>query len=140
MAGYRSMSSLAAAMRRALVPAVNTMARSIEEKVDEKVMEYYQEYSPVQYDRTGTMSNAPQKTDAVSTGNGAQAEVYTDTGLSYNTGTWSMQEVWESANKYLHGGKVPGGVSVWDAPISEAQAESRSLWLTALRSAGLNVR
>lgn len=140
MAGYKSFSALKAAMTRALVPAVNTMARSIEEKVDQKVMEYYQEYSPVEYDRTGLMSSVPQKTDAVSTGNGASAQVYADTSLTYSTGTWNMPEVWDSANNYLHGGKIPGGVSVWNDPMEEAQAESRSLWLSALRSAGLNVR
>lgn len=140
MAGYKSFSALKAAMTRALVPAVNTMAGSIEEKVDQKVMEYYQEYSPIEYDRTGTMSYAPQKTDAVADGNSASAQVYADTSLTYSTGLWNMSEVWYSANNYLHGGKIRGNVSVWDNPIEEAKAESRSLWLSALRSAGLNVR
>ena len=140
MAGYKSLSALKAAMTRALVPAVNTMARSVEEKVDQKVTEYYREYSPVEYERTDTMMSAPRKTDATASDNGASAQVYADTSLAYSTGKWNMSEVWDSANNYLHGGKIPSGISVWDDPMEEAQAESRSLWLSALRSAGLNVR
>lgn len=141
MATYKSMSALKAALQKTLVPATNTMAKKIEQKVDEKVMEYYQEYSPIYYNRTGTMSNAPQKTDAISTGDGASATVYADTGLSYSAKGWSMVEVWDSANNYLHGGlNVGNGVAVWDEPMEESKMESHRMWLESLRAAGLPVK
>ena len=135
------MSALKTAMCKALVPATDTMAKKVMEKIDDKIMEYYEGYSPVYYERTGAMIDVPQKTDATGGDNTANAEVYADLSHQYLTGNWNMPEVWDSANNYLHGGlNVGNGVAVWDEPMNEVESESRAMWKDALNSAGLNVK
>lgn len=141
MATYKSMSSLKDALRKSLVPAVNIMSEKIEKKIDEKVMEYYQEYSPIDYDRTGAMSNVPQRTNATGSGNIVNAKVEADLSHNYSTGNWNMPEVWDSANNYLHGGlNVGNGVAVWDEPINESKNNSQSMWADSLKAAGIPVK
>lgn len=127
-------------MQKALVPATNTMAKKVMNKVDEKVIDYY-DYDPKVYDRTGAMSYVPQKTDAIGNGAIATAQVYADLSHEYSTGTWSMEQVWDSANNELHGGlNVGNGVAVWDEPMEETRNESRAMWKESLNAAGLSVK
>ena len=136
----RSMDQLKQALQERLVQAVDNMAQMVLDDVDDATMHYYQSYSPWLYDRTGTLSYAPRKTSATETGDGAQAQVYMDTSLGYHTGSWSMADVISAADSLTHGGKKVGeGVSIWAEPIKTAQGNSRSMWLRAMRDAGLPV-
>ena len=141
MATYNSLDSLKAALIDKLVAATDNMAKMVEDEVDDAVMHYYQSYAPRLYDRTGTLSHAPCKSPAAKTGDGASADVYMDTSLSYNTGTWSIENVIMSAEKLTHGGWRGGqGVSIWREPINQAQSKSSELWRKALTDAGLDVK
>lgn len=140
MATYKTMSSLKTALQKSLVPATNTMAKKVMEKVDERVIDYYLDYTPKVYQRTGLMSSVPQKTDASLSGDTANAKVYADLSLRYSTGTWTMEQVWSSANNYEHGGIKPTpGVAVWDEPMEESANNSRNMWRESLQSAGISV-
>lgn len=137
----KSMAEIRKALLKAMTDATNQMAKSVEHEVDERFMDYYTGYYPVEYNRTGAMSYAPQKTDAVASGSGASAAVYLNTDYSYDTGTWSGYEVIDSANKGLHGGIDAGdGVCVWDDPMNIVKSNSRSMWERAFKSAGVKLK
>lgn len=137
---YRSINDLKAALLDALTEATDCMAEMIQDEVDEAVRRYYLSYSPTQYKRTGTLSDAPQRLPAVQTADGAEACVYLDTGLQYHTGTWNMNNVIKAAELYTHGGVHKNGVSIWNEPMQEVAGKSRLMWKKALNDAGLSVK
>ena len=80
------------------------------------IYEYYGDYSPKRYERTGNLGDTPQiPVPAHITGNGASGEVGLNTGIGYSTGTpWTMTQVIDSAEAGLHGGyPYGGGVPFW---------------------------
>lgn len=139
---YSSISALKSALEKALLIAVDEMAETVEDKLDEAVMRYYQSYTPNLYDRTGTLSYAPQRTDARPAANGAEAEVYMDTSLHYRPGDWSMEQVITAADNLTHGGWYTSGagVSIYKAPIKVAKLSSRQKWEKSLKDAGIPMK
>lgn len=76
---------------------------------------FYQEFSPVEYERTLQLLHSLVKTNVKSTKNGFEAEIYFDAStLDYATGTWSGETVLNVAMKSRvpHGG-YSGGTAVW---------------------------
>lgn len=96
--------------------AVSYALDAIENDLDTYINEYYGDYSPIRYKRTGKLGNTPYiPVPAHITGDGASGDVGLNTGIGYSTGTpWSMTQVIDSAEAGLHGGyPYGGGVPFW---------------------------
>lgn len=85
--------------------AVAVAAEKVYKVIEEFVMQYYNDYTPEQYERTYQLLTSLVKSDIRSTGNGVAIDVYFDAGaLSYSTGTWGGEEVLSTALHGSHGG------------------------------------
>jgi hypothetical protein len=142
-----------AALKAALVAACTNAVAGVEEKVFEEfagnLNQYYTEFHPKEYIRTGALYNSLDRTGVQPTGSGASAEVYFNT-PSYVTGavpmqsgrtgwaTWSGETVLDVAMSGSHGGYV-GGTAIWDESIS-GLGDIESLLLRALRAQGIPVK
>lgn len=96
--------------------AVSYALDAIEDDLDTYINEYYGDYSPIRYKRTGKLGSTPYIPEpAHSTGSGASGKVGLNTGIGYSTGTpWTMEQVIDSAEAGLHGGyPYGGGVPFW---------------------------
>jgi hypothetical protein len=95
------------------VKAVANTERKVHEEVAGNLNQFYTEFHPDVYERTGALFNSLESTGATQTSNGAVAEVYFNT-PSYNTGTWSGETVLDVAMKsgVPHGGWAEG-TAIW---------------------------
>ena len=142
--------SNSAQLKAALVEACTNAVAEVEEKVFEefsgKLNQYYTEFSPAEYIRTGALYNSLDRTGVHPTGNGASAEVFFNT-PSYETGfvllqsgdygyaTWSGAKVLDTAMNGSHGGYVDG-TAIWDESI-DSLGDIRALLVKALKAQGL---
>ena len=95
------------------VKAVANTERKVHEEFAGNLNQFYTEFYPDVYERTGALFGSLESTGAIQTGNGAMAEVYFNT-PSYNTGTWSGETVLEVAmeSSVPHGGWAEG-TAIW---------------------------
>lgn len=95
------------------VKAVNNTEKKVHAEVAGNLNQFYTEFHPVEYERTGALFGSLETTGTIKTGNGAMAEIYFNT-PSYNTGTWSGETVLEVAmeGNFPHGGWADG-TAVW---------------------------
>lgn len=104
--------------KRAVV-AVNHATELIIKDMSEVIADYYGDYPhPKRYKRTNLLKQTPKVFEAPAfSGNSAKAKIGLNTGLGYSTGTWSMEDVINSAESNLHGGYAFGsGVRIWSIP------------------------
>jgi hypothetical protein len=106
------------------VKAVDNVKEKVHVEFAGNLNQFYSEFSPDYYIRTGALFNSLDYTDAVSTGNGASAEVYFET-PSYKNGRvplqnggyghayWSGEQVLNVAMQGSHGGYVDG-TAIWE--------------------------
>ena len=112
-----------AALKAALVAACTNAVAQVEEKVygtiEGNLNQFYGEFSPNVYVRTGALNNSLARTGVKSSGSGASAEVYFNT-PSYSTGTWDGGTVLNVAMEggLPHGGYA-GGTPVWSTSMAE---------------------
>lgn len=108
---------------------------------------YYADYDPVMYERTYQLLSSLVESRVISTGKGYEAEVYFNVGgLNYSTGlSPSGEQVMGAAAKGLHGASgmrvVSGnsGVSIWDDPIRQLDAEAINILKEMLISEGIPI-
>lgn len=107
--------------------------------------QYYNEFTPVQYERTYQLLRSLVKSKVVSTGNGWEAEVYFDvSALKYMTGKWDGDQVFRVAAHGIHpvrrdrGGPV-GGTAIWNDPIMLLDARAIEILKQSLIAAGIPV-
>ena len=142
------------ALKAALAAAATAAVEQVEEKVytefANNLNQYYGEFIPAEYIRTGALFGSLDRTGVASTGSGASAEVFFTTpgyqqGLMqlqgtpihgrYGWATWSGEQVLDTAMHGSHGGYV-GGTAIWDDSISSL-GDIRGLLIQALRAQGL---
>lgn len=119
-----------------LIPKCVTAVEKVEKEVYEefagKLNQYYGEFMPAEYIRTGALFGSLETTGTAASGNGAKAEVYFDT-PSYAQGqipiqstpitgrmgfaTWGGGQVLDTAMHGSHGGYV-GGTAIWDESMA----------------------
>jgi hypothetical protein len=121
------------------VKAVDNTERKVHEELAGNLNQFYTEFHPVEYERTGALFGALESTGTMQTGNGAMAEVYFNT-PSYNTGTWSGDTVLKVAMEsgVPHGGYA-GGTAVWTESMEKLGGKSgiNSLLRQELKKQGL---
>jgi hypothetical protein len=139
-----------AALKAALVAACTNAVAEVEKKVYTELAgnlnQYYTEFTPEEYIRTGALMGSLEETGVMSTGNGASAEVYFST-PSYQTGfvplqsgrlgyaTWSGGQVLDTAMHGSHGGYT-GGTPIWDDAMANL-GDIKGLLMQALKAQGL---
>lgn len=106
------------------VKAVANAEKKVYEEVAGNLNQFYTEFHPVEYERTGALFGSLESTGATQTGNGAVAEVYFNT-PSYETGTWSGETVLRVAMQsgVPHGG-YEGGTAVWKESMEKLGGRS----------------
>lgn len=148
--GFKSMAEINAAISAACLGAVAEVATEVHLEFYYALMNYYGEFSPTSYIRTGGLLNSLQTTGAVSTGNGARAKIYFETpgykqGLMYlqhthqsgiyGWATWDGGTVLSTAMAGSHGGKF-SGTPIWDSVMGKLGGESgiKAKLLAALKA------
>lgn len=126
---FSSLAGLKAALVAAAVNAVSKVEGEVYTTFAGNLNQYYGEFMPAEYIRTGELLGSLNRTGARSTGSGASADVYFTT-PSYQTGvvplqsgrtgwaTWSGEQVLNTAMHGSHGGYT-GGTAIWDESMGE---------------------
>lgn len=149
-----------AALKAALVAACTKAVANVKEKVHEEfagnLNQYYTEFHPDEYIRTGALFNSLESTGVYTSGSGASADVYFDT-PSYQTGvmqlqstpitgrlgyaTWTGEQVLDSAMHGSHGGYVDG-TAIWDESMAKLGDKKgiEALLVRALKEQGVPIK
>lgn len=93
MAIFNSIQQLENQLIKDLQSATQAARNEIEKKLEDNVLEYYDEGSPTVYQRTGTLLTSPTTTEVQGSGKHLSFEVYMDEGIAYDTGTYSGAQV-----------------------------------------------
>lgn len=103
MATYTSASALKAAIRKKAQKAMTVISQKGLEAARRNTEGFYTG-NPVVYNRTGKLDESPRSTGVTGNGNHFSTEIYLDDTYSYETGTWTTQQVMDAAeNGYLVG-------------------------------------
>lgn len=152
----RNIKDLEKVVNRYIEKAMIMTRNEIFEVISEKVSDYYSEYTPRVYDRTGTLMESLTGSNILKTGNSFSFTVgWEDDYLSfqypgnslesynppYNPATG--QDVLYWFNNQSHGGTVGGSHSYWDEAINELNARHGSiplLFKKNLKKCGLPIK
>lgn len=143
---FRNIDSLKAALVQAAIEAVAKVEIEVYEEFAGNLNQYYGEFMPAEYIRTGALYGSLDRTGVRSSGSGASAEVFFDTpsyqnGLvplqsgDYGYATWSGEKVLDTAMHGSHGGYV-GGTAIWDDSMSSL-GDIKGKLIQALKAQGL---
>lgn len=147
---FKNEAALKAALIAACTNAVAKTERKVHGKFAENLNEYYGEFTPAEYIRTGALFGSLETTGTQSTGNGASAEIYFTTpsyeqGLMplqhtpehgrYGWATWDGEAVLDTAMHGSHGGYI-GGTAIWDDSMAEL-GDIEGILIQALKAQGL---
>ena len=126
---FKNESQLKRLLMEKCTHAVSNVERKVHEEFAGNLNQYYGEFIPAEYIRTGELFGSLNTTGTISTGNGASAEIYFTT-PSYQTGavplqsgrtgwaTWSGEQVLDTAMHGSHGGYT-SGTAIWDDSMGE---------------------
>ena len=135
--------------------AVANVEQKVHAVIDQTLAQFYGEFEPSEYIRTGKLMHSLVKTGVKSTGNGVEAEVYFDaSALNYEQGvmplkhtsehgmygwaTWTGGKVLETAMNGSHGGYVRG-TPVWST--SQARlGDIYALLIKELKAQGIPIK
>lgn len=119
--------------------AVEQVRKTAEDNIQTAIKNYYRDYRPKYYNRTNTLANSLTSSGVEVVGNQVKATI-SILDNSYNTGSkwWTVGDTVKAADEYTHGYyKAGSGVSVWEEPWAKMEANSNSIWQSALVYAGL---
>lgn len=114
------------------------------------LVEFYQDYDPLLYERTNQLLHSLIKSNVRQVGNGYEAEVYFDlSSINYTTGNMPTgKQVMTAASQGLHGAignnllytQGNTGVDVWNTPIQEIDARAIDMLVQELKTQGIPVK
>lgn len=150
---FSNEADLKAALIAACINAVGEVEGKVHEEFYYGLNQYYGEFIPAEYIRTGALMGSLEKTGVMPTGSGAVAEVYFSTpsyknGLMplqhtpehgrYGWATWSGEQVLDTAMNGSHGGYVDG-TPIWDSSMTKLGGEAgiEAMLIKALKAQGL---
>lgn len=124
----------------------NRVTDLVKDKLYDFIKEYYQEYSPEQYERTWKFLNSLVQTKAELVGNKWIATVYIDTSIQYSS-TWNGEH-WDvgntayMANKGLHGNTKVGDQKFFHNAYREILSDKHltSSLFSFIKKQGLSVK
>lgn len=130
--------------------AISQTQNKIYAIIKKALVEFYQDYDPILYERTNQLLHSLVKTDVYQVRNGYRAEVYFDlSGINYMTGNMPTgQQVMKAASHGLHGAigrdllYVNGekGVDIWNTPIQEIDSRAVDMIVRELKSQGIPIK
>lgn len=126
--------------------ACNRVADLVKDKLYEFIKEYYQEYTPEQYERTWKFLNSLVQTKAELVGNKWVATVCIDTSIQYpstwNGEHWDVGNTAYMANEGLHGSVKVGDKGFYDKALDEILSDKHltSSLFSFMRKQGLSVK
>lgn len=134
---FNNFDELKSAIETCIVYALYASTQEIYNIIQSKIDEYYAEYKPWKYVRTGDLDNALQKTDPVKKGNYYTCTVgFEDDYLTFQypgNPSWNKNipatgaDVLYYFNNKSHGGTIKGGHKYWDEAINEINAKYGSI-------------
>lgn len=114
-----STEQLESALRSKLKSAMEATRAKVEAQADGNVWEFYSDGDPTEYIRTGALGNTPETTDVQSNGNSASFEVKLNDDYSYDTGTFTANEVLTAAEDHTAG--ILGKPGFWEKTKEDSQ-------------------
>lgn len=116
MATYTSISAVKAAIRKKTQQAIGEISEKGYEVAKNNVDGFYTG-TPVYYKRTGKLGDSPRTTGVQGKGSCVSTEIYLDDSYSYETGTWTAEQVMNAAeNGY---GNIVGTGGFWQRTVEE---------------------
>lgn len=96
--------------------AVANAEKEVYQTFDRNINNFYGEFHPDQYKRTGKLSNSLAATEVTQIGDGVYADVWFDaSGMDYTTGSWSGETVLQVAlNSAVPHGGYAGGTAIFE--------------------------
>ena len=137
------MKELAKALQPALLKMTDQLADRVYENLNYFLLDYYEGYDPVSYQRTKDFLYSAVKVEAKPYKGGVKASVYIDYDSLTGYRNVSGYQVAKWANEGLHGGiEVDHKPHVWDDTMRETvdNGELLRLALDYLKSKGFSVR
>ena len=114
------------------------------------LVEFYQDYDPILYERTNQLLHSLVKSNVRQVGNGYEAEVYFDLdSINYATGNMPTgKQVMAAASQGLHGAigsnllyrQGNSGIDVWNTPVQEIDARAIDMLVRELKAQGIPVK
>ena len=118
MATYTSISAVKAAIKKKTQQAIGEISQKGYETAQNNIDGFYTG-TPVYYKRTGKLGDSPRTTGVQGKGSRVSTEIYLDDNYSYETGTWTAEQVMNAAeNGY---GNLVGTGGFGDAPLKKCQ-------------------
>ena len=124
-----NMNDLEKVLQPYIIKSMELTEETIFKKIKEKVEDYYAEYQPTVYQRTGKLREAPFKSEVNKNGNGYYFVVgFKDDYLTFQyplSKQWSDnifatgEDVLGYFNSHSHGGTVRGSHDYWDEVLSD---------------------
>lgn len=114
MATYTSISAVKAAIRKKAQLAIGEISEKGYEAAKNNVDGFYTG-TPIYYSRTGKLGDSPRTTGVESDGSCVSTEIYLDDNYSYNTGTWTAEQVMDAAEN----GHLVGKGGFWRRTVEE---------------------
>ena len=139
----KNMKELAKALQPALLKMTDQLADRVYENLNYFLLDYYEGYDPVSYQRTKDFLYSAVKVEAKPYKGGVKASVYIDYDSLTGYRNVSGYQVAKWANEGLHGGiEVDHKPHVWDDTMRETvdNGELLRLALDYLKSKGFSVR
>lgn len=138
----RSKSELKAILLPKIKQAVEQTQEQAYNIINEFLIRYYSEYSPVEYHRTEQLLKSLVKSNIIDTGNGYRAEVYFDVGSLKYKKSWSGEKTMANAGSGKHATypKLISGTAIWNTPKSILNKELIEMLIANLKTAGIPIR
>ena len=132
-----------------LAKCKNAVAKTQEEVyriIDVFMQRFYDEYDPIEYERTRKFMQSLVKSDVRKVGNEIKTEVYFDLGYVYNTGANpSGEQVMQAAEWGRHGAMGLAvadfkGTSIWHESLAILDAKAINTLKSMLIAEGIPIR
>lgn len=116
-----NMAQLKRALQKEMRKAMQVTAKKVEADMFEETYDFYTQGAPKKYVRTGALGSTPRTTSISQNGNHVEFVAYLDQSHDYTTGTWSMSQVMDAAEKGAAGSGILGKPGFWSRSEKKIQ-------------------
>ncbi len=134
---FKNEAQLKKFLKEKCVNAVANTERKIHDEFADSLNQFYTEFRPEEYIRTGALSESLERTGVIKTANGAEAEVYFNT-PSYEQGVMPLQHTSEHG---MYGWATWSGQKVLDVAMTDGLPHGRyesgtAIWTDTMENLG----
>ena len=146
--GFKNENELKKFLLQKCKTAISQTQNKVYAIIKKALVEFYQDYDPVLYNRTNQLLHSLVKSEIRQVSNGYRADVYFDlSSINYVTGNQPTgQQVMNAAAQGLHGAigenlqYVQGGTDAWNTPMQEIDATVIDVLVKELKAQGIPIR